>query len=387
MDAREFYDYIQENFTLDGTASRLVHNILEYVAAENFVDAEDARVHLWSLFDGAFGLTEQEVSQYRAAEDIEKRQDILYGLVDKVYAGDLYYSDVRDAAYELGLTLAEFGDQAPQYHDGAEAYAYWNESGNRHAESAIRVDYNFGENNVADRVINMEIDFVAFGIEPPEPTLAGQECDISLSATPVWLDEGREVRQIRFIDPQNNELFRMSDGGTLAITHPKGEFYPGVQEQWLGICKYVDDNHFEIKGERLNIRHFIEYHQRIGAECAPEPEPEMIGGYRITARTFVGDKIFKRGINPDATQPYATWQSYVDDPKRNDWGHYWSDGGTALKDFGRRIDAERRGVPYDHTSLSEQKTSLTDTLKAGAAKSKADIDAERTPPKSAEAEL
>ena len=69
MEAEELYDYIQENFTLDGTASRLVRNILDYVDAENFVDAEDAQMHLWSLLNGAFGLTVKEVSQYRAGED------------------------------------------------------------------------------------------------------------------------------------------------------------------------------------------------------------------------------------------------------------------------------------------------------------------------------
>jgi len=175
MDARGFYDYLQEKFILDGTASRLIRNILDYVEAENFVEAEDARAHLWTLLDGAFGLTEKEVSRYRADEDIWKRQDILYELVDKARSGTLYYSDVREAAYELNLTLAEFGDQAPQHHYGAEAYAYWNETGDRYADGAIRVDYNFGEDNVADQVTNIEIDFTAFGIEPPEPTSDEQE--------------------------------------------------------------------------------------------------------------------------------------------------------------------------------------------------------------------
>ena len=67
---QEFYHYLQENFTFDGTASRLVRNILEYIEAESFIDAEDARTHLWSLLGGAFGLTEQELLQYQAGEDI-----------------------------------------------------------------------------------------------------------------------------------------------------------------------------------------------------------------------------------------------------------------------------------------------------------------------------
>lgn len=67
---QDFYNYLQENFILDGTVSRLVHNILEYVEAENFIDVKDARTHLWSLLGGAFGLTEKELLHYQASEDV-----------------------------------------------------------------------------------------------------------------------------------------------------------------------------------------------------------------------------------------------------------------------------------------------------------------------------
>ena len=70
MDEREFYDYIQENFTLGGTASRLVHNIIEYVKDQKFTDAEDAHTHLKSLLDGAFGIEEHEIKQYRSHEEV-----------------------------------------------------------------------------------------------------------------------------------------------------------------------------------------------------------------------------------------------------------------------------------------------------------------------------
>jgi len=66
MDSREFYDYILEKFNLDGTASRLVSNIIEYVKAQEFVNAEDAQRHLKSLLDGAFGIEEREIKLYRA---------------------------------------------------------------------------------------------------------------------------------------------------------------------------------------------------------------------------------------------------------------------------------------------------------------------------------
>ena len=69
MDEREFYDYIIENFSLDGTTSRLVHNIIEYVKDQDFVDAEDAHAHLKSLLDGAFGIEGHEIRLYRAEEE------------------------------------------------------------------------------------------------------------------------------------------------------------------------------------------------------------------------------------------------------------------------------------------------------------------------------
>ena len=88
MDTREFYDYLQENFTLGGTSSRLIRNILEYVEREDFVDAEDARAHLWHLLGGAFGLEEREVQQYRAHDDEEPPAPIKPSLRDMLKAND-----------------------------------------------------------------------------------------------------------------------------------------------------------------------------------------------------------------------------------------------------------------------------------------------------------
>ena len=68
MNGREFYDYIVENFTLDGTSSRLIANIIEYVESQGFVDAVDAQAHLRSLLDGAFGIEDHEFRLYRAPE-------------------------------------------------------------------------------------------------------------------------------------------------------------------------------------------------------------------------------------------------------------------------------------------------------------------------------
>ena len=69
MDENEFYDYILENYSLDGTSSRLVRNIIEHVRDENFVDEEDAHAHLESLLGGAFGIEGHEIRLYRAEEE------------------------------------------------------------------------------------------------------------------------------------------------------------------------------------------------------------------------------------------------------------------------------------------------------------------------------
>jgi hypothetical protein len=158
-----------------------------------------------------------------------------------------------------------------------------------------------------------------------------------------------DQKQIRFIDPNYNELFCIPDGGHIIVTRPDGE-------QWVGKCKYLDAYHTEINGDCFHICQFAEIQQRIGATYMPEVEPEIIGGYRITARTFVNDKVFKFGHNPQAPSPYATWQGYQGKPDCNDWGHYWSDKSTARQDFFLRADAERTGKSYDHTNLIQQKT-------------------------------
>lgn len=163
-----------------------------------------------------------------------------------------------------------------------------------------------------------------------------------------------ENREIRFIDPKYNELFRIPDGGRIVVTRPMGEMYPNDQDEWIGTCRYLDECHVNINGECYHICQFAEMQQRIGAVVRPEIEPEIIGGYRISHRTFVGDKIIKFGHNPKALQPYGTWQCFKGEDDRNSFGHYWSDRQTAERDFFLRADSERSGAAYDHTLLFKE---------------------------------
>ena len=69
MNEREFYDYVQKNFIVEGTSSHLLHNIIEYVKDQKFTNAEEAHKHLKLLLDGAFGIEEHEIKQYRPHEE------------------------------------------------------------------------------------------------------------------------------------------------------------------------------------------------------------------------------------------------------------------------------------------------------------------------------
>jgi hypothetical protein len=169
-----------------------------------------------------------------------------------------------------------------------------------------------------------------------------------------------DTREIRFIDTDYNELFRIHDGGRIVVTRPMGEMYPGVQEQWVGACRYLDETHVNINGNCFHICQFAEIQARIGSTVEPETEREAIGGYIVNYRTFVGDKVFKFGHDPKAPEPYGTWMCFKGEDDRNSFGHYWTDRRTAEHDHFLRADSERTGKPYDHATLTKQQKSKND---------------------------
>ena len=73
---------------------------------------------------------------------------------------------------------------------------------------------------------------------------------------------------IRFIDPHYKELFRIPDGGKIAITKPGGE--PGEKT-----CRFVDEYHTEISGRIFHICEFAEAMQRCGNSYGPAEEKSM----------------------------------------------------------------------------------------------------------------
>jgi len=151
-------------------------------------------------------------------------------------------------------------------------------------------------------------------------------------------------KDIRFINSEYKELFRIPDGGYITITREDGE-------QLVRKCKYHGEVHVDIGSSTYHICEFAEKMERIGSRYEPCPEPEIVQGYVITDRTPVRDKVFVLAHNPKAVQPFVTWQCRNDGRQDYHWGHYWSDRSVAQKDYFNRADAERTGRAYDHTKL------------------------------------
>jgi hypothetical protein len=153
-----------------------------------------------------------------------------------------------------------------------------------------------------------------------------------------------ESKEIRFIDSHYNELFRIPDGGYINITLDNGEI---LTRQ----CKYHGDCHVDVGSNLYHIAEFAEKMERNGNTYEPCPEPETVHGYIITDRMPVGNKVFVLAHNPNAVQKYVTWQGYSDKSLGYDFGHYYSNRSDAWTDCFRRADAERTGIPYDHTKF------------------------------------
>ena len=157
-----------------------------------------------------------------------------------------------------------------------------------------------------------------------------------------------DTKMIRFIDSSYNELFTIPDGGSIVVTHTNGE-------QYIGVCKYLDETHYEINNSCYHACQHAEIMERNGSKVEPEIEPEMVGSYRIMHRIPVGNKVYVMGHSPASPQPYATWQAYRDISDK-DWGHYWANRSDAWSDLLCRADAERTGKSYDHTKRYKQKS-------------------------------
>ena len=162
-------------------------------------------------------------------------------------------------------------------------------------------------------------------------------------------------KEIRFMDSNYKELFRIPDGGYITITRADGE-------QLIRQCKFHGECHVDIGMNLYHIDEFAERMAQNGSKYAPCPEPEIVHGYMITDRMPVKSKMFVMAYHPSAAQKYVTWQGYIapdgsiDKSRGYDWGHYWNDRSSASTDYFRRADSERTGIPYDHTQAYKNKS-------------------------------
>lgn len=62
MNREQFYNYILENFNIDGTAGRLIDNILQFVEV-NYPEENEQYNVLCSLLHGTIGLTDNEIKK------------------------------------------------------------------------------------------------------------------------------------------------------------------------------------------------------------------------------------------------------------------------------------------------------------------------------------
>lgn len=142
--------------------------------------------------------------------------------------------------------------------------------------------------------------------------------------------------QIRFIDSQYNELFRIPDGGNIVITRPDGEIS-------VRACKYIDECHTQVGNYLYHICEFAEKMENIGARYEPERDREVVAGYVITDRMLAGSTWFVLAENPDAVQKFVTWVKFKDG-RGYDWGNYFSNRSDAYNDLIRRASEAKSNI-------------------------------------------
>lgn len=85
-----------------------------------------------------------------------------------------------------------------------------------------------------------------------------------------WLDRhiAHAEKGIRFIDPNYKELFRIPDGGKIAVTAAWGE-------RTEHVCRYIDEYHTEVGSNLFHICEFAERMEKNGAAYEPiQQEPQ-----------------------------------------------------------------------------------------------------------------
>lgn len=76
------------------------------------------------------------------------------------------------------------------------------------------------------------------------------------------------MKEIRFIDSNYNELFRIPDGGHIAVKYSDGH----IEEK---LCNYIDDYHLFIDGVCFHICQWAELMERDNRQYVNNEENEI----------------------------------------------------------------------------------------------------------------
>lgn len=96
----------------------------------------------------------------------------------------------------------------------------------------------------------------------------------------IWEPETLPKDDIRFINSNYDEQFRIPDGGTIQVEYPDRTF--------SAKCEYIDDYHTYVGSEVYHICQFAEVLERGGGVCRPEPELEAEqAAWKIGGRAYL----------------------------------------------------------------------------------------------------
>ena len=121
---------------------------------------------------------------------------------------------------------------------------------------------------------------------------------------------------IRFIDSRYNELFRISNGGTIAVLDSS------LKTQ-IGMCEYIDEYHTYINGTCYHVCQWGEKMEEIGSICKPEEQP----------RSTDTKSIWRIGLWQKKT--YLTLERIEDG-----WNYLLEDGEHGTKETGEVLNLD-----------------------------------------------
>lgn len=131
------------------------------------------------------------------------------------------------------------------------------------------------------------------------------------------------------------------------LTHNYDGRYSGENKRWAQEFDIAPDNQVFCNTHPYVLDGFIDKARAVTAEREKEAAPVMVGSYTVTRSIlFDNDRGFAYGENPQAVEPFATWQLTNDGGKHDHyWGHYHKDQGVALTDYENRVNEYMADYP------------------------------------------